>query len=77
MKSLGIKLLDEICYLAQRQIITRDERIEYANLISLAMGNYPNSYGILKDKLRAKLATCPDAHYDDLDNVITLINREH
>lgn len=65
MKSLGLKMLDEICYLSQMSAITQDERNEYANIIALAMTN-TRFFEILRNKLLQKLKDPDFEQYYDL-----------
>lgn len=53
MRSRGMKMLDEICYLSQIGAITKEERIEYADIITLAMHN-DRFFSVLKRKLLEK-----------------------
>jgi len=76
MKSLGIRLLDEVCYLDQLGIITHDERIEFANLIGLSMRSGYNHYiELLRGKLKQKAKNCPDSHSGYLDEVLALFEQ--
>lgn len=54
MKALGVKLIENISILYGMDVLTPDERIEYAELIKLAMVRHA-FYGVLKEKLQAKL----------------------
>lgn len=76
MKSLGIRLIDEVCYLDQLGVITHDERVEYANLIGLSMRpGYDHYIGLLKEKLKQKIKTCPDSHSNYLENTLALFDQ--
>lgn len=78
MKSLGIRLADEVCYLNQLGVITNDERVEYANLIGLSMRpGYDHYIGLLQEKLKQKAKTCPDCHSDYLDAALILFEQEN
>lgn len=77
MKSLGIRLVDEVCYLNQLGVITNDERIEYANLIGLSMRPGYNQYiELLREKLKQKIKTCPNNHSDYFDATLALFEQD-
>lgn len=55
MRALCLTLLDRIMYLAQLGLITREERVEYANLVRQSIGNDPgDAISTLHEKLKAK-----------------------
>ena len=74
MKALGLTLMDNIMRLNQLDIISNDERVEYARIIQAAMlpGN-ENFYDILREKLATKTAQATDLEYDYLSDVLCLI----
>lgn len=77
MKATGMKLLDMICYLEQLSVISSDERIEYANLIGLAMRpGYEHYFTLLKNKLKQKAKTCSNKDSDYLDSALALFDQD-
>ena len=58
MKSLAVKLADQIMYLSQLGLITPSERTEYAALLQLAMRPHSDMYyRLLEKKLESKADT--------------------
>lgn len=69
MRALCLTLLDRIMYLAQLGLITREERIEYANLVRQSISNEPgDAISTLHEKLKTKAfeSTQCDELYDTL-----------
>lgn len=73
MKALGRKLTDKICVLEQYGILSREERIEYANLILLAMKpGFGAFYGSLYERLKAKTDGCPKLYLSELQAALDM-----
>lgn len=71
MKALGLRLLDQICYLEQLNVLRHDERVEYANLVGLAMTpGYEHYFGILRGKLEEKANASTGSTADLLENTL-------
>lgn len=72
MKALCLALLDHIMYLAQLGLITREERIEYANLIRRSISDDPgDAISTLHEKLKIKAFESTQS--DELYDVVHLI----
>lgn len=73
MKALCLTLLDRIMYLAQLGLITREERIEYANLVRRSISSEPgDAIPTLHEKLKAK--AFESAQCDELYETIRLLD---
>lgn len=74
-KSLAMKLLDHIMYLNRIGAISRQERIEFGNLINMAMvpGN-ERYYNMIHRKLSSKRDNVPFRQKSAIDEALKLIS---
>ncbi len=73
-KTIGLKLVDEINYLYQLNLINNEEKNEFAQIVLVAMRpKHETSLNILRNKLKQLLQTTSDQNKSYIQDVLAEI----